>query len=174
VYLTPRGSRLENVDDIEFADPYTALSLRFREPEIFTMQFDANRFNLRFPGKVPDLSGKLSAEEVAWMRYSNVELSAANLSKQVDEYAQKAKAKLGPRELYFGNIGVMLGVDDASARIYLQALRDALERNGIAWAVYDYQTGGAVRAEQGTGGPTRVLEGLRMASGKQVNGPASK
>jgi len=57
--------------------------------------------------------------------------------------------------------GVYRRADDASARRYLRAVQSALERNRLAWALYDYHTGCAVRDERGQ--PTRVLEALDLA-----------
>ncbi len=171
VYLTPRGSRVENLADVELSDSNTALSLRFREPEIFALQFEPDRFNLTFPGKVPDLINRLEPTEAAWMRYSKAELNEENLTSVIDEYFRKVQEldRTRKHEIYFGAIGVMLGVDDASTKNYLHALRPALERKGIAWAVYDYNTGGAVRSDNGEGGPTRMIEGLglRTATNKK-------
>lgn len=169
VYLTCRRMNVEQVDDVDLSDERTALSLAMWEPTVFTRQFSADLPAIAFPGKVPDLTSKLEKDDPD-ARFSNTELTVAGLEASIDALAAKAKARAAGREVYiglFGALGFTRGPsgpvpDDASARTYIRSARRAFERHGFAWAVYDYQTGGAVRGDEGTGAPTRILQGLDL------------
>jgi hypothetical protein len=163
VYLTPRKARLEHAADVLLSDPNTALALEFNEPEIFTYQFgDPKQLKVAFPSKIPRDLSPAQLLDPGWAKYKNTEWTEASLVKTIEGLAEAAGAVARRHEVYISRIGVMLGVDDASARTYLRTVRTALEAYDMGWAVYDYQTGGRVRADDATGGPTRVLEGLGL------------
>ncbi len=163
VYLGSRENDLAFIDDVVLPDANTALALTFREPGIFAYQYQDTIPVIRFPGKVPDLDGTLAKDD-PWQRFSNTELSVEKLEAQVLDLARKARRAAAGREIYIHNIGVMtMRTDDDSVRTYMRTLRSGLEREGLSWAVYDYHTGCAVRADAGTGGPTEVLKGLNLA-----------
>lgn len=166
VYLSPREGSIDHVDDLFFTDPNLALSVTFIEPEIFTYQFgDPHQLKVTFPGKVPELKG-LPPSQVhpPWIaKYAGTEWNEEALGKAVAQLAATASRRAGRHEVYVSRIGVMRGVDDVSARAYLKALRGALEREGLGWAVYDYHTGGAVRGDSGTGAATRIVAGLELS-----------
>ncbi len=159
VYLTSRSMRVNHVSDVTTNDPNTAISLRFFEPEVFARQFDSNAPQVKFPGVVP--------KELASEAYpAGTALTVNDLNKRVDELAKKAHAVAGAREVYIGVFGTLGNIDEESAGAYLRTVRDAFERNGLRWAVYDYHTGGAVRCclepEQlyETGDPTHIHRAL--------------
>lgn len=162
VYVTSRNMRIEHVADVVFGDANTALVLRMREPEIFTVQFDPRIPRIRFPGTVPDLAAVLGSDAPEAIHSKRV-LSIDSFNAYVDEFARKARETAQGREIYIGLSGAIGISDDDSARTYTRAMRSAFERNGLGWAVYDYHTGGAVRADVGKGGPTRILEGLELS-----------
>lgn len=172
VYLSPRDASIEHVDDVVFSDPKTALSLGFTEPEIFTFQFGGPRqLKLGFPGKVPDLRGHADKLlDPAWQRYASTEWTPASIHTLIEQLVARATRTARRHEVYIARIGVMRGVDDGSARAYLRTVRDALDRHGLGWAVYDYHTGGAVRGGDGTAGPTRIVDGLGLGAAAALRG----
>jgi hypothetical protein len=115
---------------------------------------------VRFPGRVPDLTAFGKDDEGARL-FSNTLLDAALIDARLDAFVARARRHAGAREIYVAGIGVYKRADDASARRYVRAVQSALERNRLAWALYDYHTGCAVRDERGQ--PTRVLEALDLA-----------
>jgi endoglucanase len=161
VYLTSRDMKLDDADEVDGSDPNTALAVQFWEPRVFAFQADDKRPAVRFPGPVPDLSSFARDDEAA-RRFSKAELSAALIDARLDAFAKAIATRWRSREVYVAAWGVYRRADDDSARSYVRAVRAALERNGFAWALYDYHTGCAVRDAGGQ--PTRVLEALRLAS----------
>lgn len=160
VYLTSHDASIDTSDEVDLTDPYTALSVDFGEPLLFTFQVDQKLPRIQFPGRVPDLRPLLAADDENRLA-SNVELSVANLAARIDNFAAQVAHWRGSREIYVNSIGVYRSADDASASNYMRATRAALERNGIHWAVYDYHTGCAVRGEDGQ--PTRIMKALELA-----------
>lgn len=162
VYIGGRRNDAEFIDDAVLSDPNTALTLSFREPGIFAYQYLKKIPVIAFPGNVPNLHGLLEADD-PWLRFSNTELTIEKLETQIQEMAEQAKRVAGAHEVYVNNIGVMtFRTDSDSIRTYMRTIRTGLERQGLSWAVYDYHTGCAVRADAGVGGPTAVLEGLGL------------
>jgi hypothetical protein len=159
VYLTSHDMSLDAAVTVELPDPHTALAVDFWEPEVFSFQADQKRPAVEFPGRVPDLTAFGKEDEAARL-FSNIEIDAALIDARLDAFAARAKRHAGAREIYVAGIGVYRRADDASARRYVRAVQSALERNRLAWALYDYHTGCAVRDEHGK--PTRVLEALDL------------
>ena len=159
VYLTSHDMTLDAAVTVDLSDPYTALAVDFWDPEVFSFQADEKRPAVRFPGRVPDLAAFGKEDEGARL-FSNTDVNAALIDARLDSFAARARKHAGAREIYVASIGVYRRADDASARQYVRAVRTALERNRLAWALYDYHTGCAVRDERGQ--PTRVLEALDL------------
>ncbi len=169
VYLSGRDGSVESIEDAVLSDANTALALSFREPGIFAFQYREDIPKIMFPGIVPDLSMILETDH-PWQKYSKKQLTIDDLSAKIRAIAEKAKRVAGKHEVYIHNIGAMIiRADEDSVRAYMRTIRDGLEREGLAWAVYDYHSGCAVRAQAGTGGPTAVLEGLDIASNKHID-----
>jgi hypothetical protein len=143
VYLAPREPSPDRVAEVELPDPYTAPTVYFWDPEAFAFQADRKLPLVRFPGRV-----------------DGQPVDAALIDARVERFARRARAAAGAREVYVGSWGVYHRADDDSARRYVRAVQAALERHGLAWAIYDYHTGCAVRGEDGK--PTRVLEALTL------------
>lgn len=164
VYLAPRRGSLEHVDDVLFGDPNTALAVRFDEPAVVKFQFDGSGgIALPFPVEIPDLHARASELlDPGWVRYSNTRWTEQSVAELLTRQLEAASRHARRHEVYVSVLGAMQGLDDASARRYLGTIRDVLARQGVGWAVYDYHTGGAVRADEGTGGPTRVVEALGL------------
>ncbi len=141
VYLAGHDMQLESLADLplaEFGDPNLALAFEFFEPLAFTFQFDESKPLREFPGEG--------------------DFALAELDRKIDAVGKWSKANAAGREIYVAAFGVYARAGDASARAFLTAARTAFERNGLSWAVYDYQSGCAVRDDDGK--PTRNLEAL--------------
>lgn len=77
---------------------------------------------------------------------SGVEQSAANLERAFAEVASWIAARSARKEGYISEWGVGLMERDHTAwRAYVSAYQAAAERNGLGWAVYDYDSGMAIR-----------------------------
>jgi hypothetical protein len=85
-----------------------------------------------------------------------VAVAAAALFARVAEW----KKAHPDRELYLGEFGMVEGVDPGATRRYLEAVTGAARRHGIGWAIYDYESGCAVRGEDGE--PTAIYHGLGL------------
>jgi hypothetical protein len=160
VYLTSRDMRAANAADVVAGgDRKVALALRFFEPEVFTRQFDPKAPRVRFPGSVPE-----GLDAPAFPAGTN--LTIEDLSNRVGALAEQARAAVGDREVYVGLFGALGDIEEESAATYLRTVRAAFERHGIGWAVYDYNTGGAVRCcdepdrLRRSGGPTHIHRAL--------------
>ncbi len=170
VYLTSRSMRVEHVEDVVFEDSNTALMLQMWEPVIFTRQFDQRIPQVKFPGKVPDIVALLG-KDAPEARFSNMDLTVAGVESSIDAFVAKARAAAKGREIHVGLFGVIGSIDDDSARTFITTVRSTFERNQMGWTVYDYHTGGAVRADDGMGGPTRILDGLGLPKKSAVTPP---
>lgn len=141
VYLAGHDMQRESLADLplaEFGDPNLALAFEFFEPLAFTFQFDESKPLREFPGEG--------------------DFALAELDRKIDAVGKWSKANAAGREIYVAAFGVYARAGDISARAFLAGARTAFERNGLAWAVYDYQSGCAVRGDDGK--PTRNLEAL--------------
>ena len=162
VYITSRGMDIDTLAEALESEPLAAdwnlaLAFEFSEPLVFTRQFDAERPLVRFPGTVPDLSA-FTAEGDPLRSMNGAVLSVAVLQERLGRFAAASRGFRWGREVYVAEFGVFERADDESTITYLRTLRDVFEREGWSWALYDYQSGCAVRAEQGH--PTRVWEAL--------------
>lgn len=139
VYLASRDMTLDTAAEADVAGPRTGLAVAFWEPSAFTFQHDPTDTKplVPFPSGTAD---------------------AASIEERLARFAESVRG----RAVYVAEWGVHERAADDSARRYVGAVRDSLERNGLAWAVYDYASGCAVRKEDGTG--TRVLEGLALSA----------
>ncbi len=165
VYLTSnRWSQFATVGDVEVpADLHVALTVHFYEPMLFTHQraswtrFPANMPAIKFPGKVPDLSGYVPADHYAF-KPVGTELSVKDMDAAFDKVAAWTAQHAPGREIYLGEFGVYVAADAASKRNYLGAIMANTRRLGWSWAVWDYQDSFGVRDARGN--PTPILEGL--------------
>lgn len=64
------------------------------------------------------------------------------------------------REVYVGEFGVSIDEKDDVARAYIRETLGAIQQRHMSWAVYDYESGCAIRGADGA--PTRVLDALGM------------
>lgn len=158
VYLGAPDASPEAIAEVDLSDPHTIAAVEFYEPAVFTWQMEPMPL-VPFPGKVPPLAGHLP-EGDPLIALSGTELTTAAIDQALDALARR----LPPERIYVARIGVYRRAEDDSARRYLHAVRSALDRNRLPWAVYDYHTGAAVRGPDGT--PTRVLAGLGLPAAK--------
>jgi endoglucanase len=141
VYLSGHDMQRESLAAVPLAafadpaDPNLALAFEFFEPLGFTFQFDESKPLREFPG--------------------DGDFSASAIDSKIDAVGAWAKAHAPGREIYVAAFGVYARASDESAVRFLTTARAAFERNGLSWAVYDYQSGCAVRGDDGK--PTRNL-----------------
>lgn len=165
VYITSnRWSSVGTVGDVEVpADPNVAITLHFYEPIVFTHQraswlkFPPDMAAVPFPGRVPDLAGVVAADSYL-MKWSQREIGPADIEGEFDNVAAWAAKHAPGREIHLGEFGVFIAADAASKSNYIAAVREAAERRGWGWAVWDYRGSFAVRGPDGN--PTPVFEGL--------------
>jgi imidazolonepropionase-like amidohydrolase len=147
VYLTTANRELAGVKTLTLpADDRVGLSLEYFEPAAFSFQVDEAAPRVAFPDEAAGLTPKV------------IDAAFAALAADVATYAPG-------REVYVGQWGVYHTADDASARTYIAAVKAALDRHGFAWAIYDYESGCAIRGADGT--PTAAYAGLGL-------GPAAR
>ncbi len=160
VYLAPHDHGIDSVGEVDLADPRTAVAVTFFEPEVFTLQFDPRTPRVEFPGAGPDTDAH--GDTFGWgRRWAGKPLTDETVERRIDELARRASS-LPASTIYVAGFGVFEAADDDSTRRYLSVTRAAFERHGFGWAVYDYHSGCAVRAELGDGDPTRVLHALAL------------
>lgn len=162
VYVTSRGMDLDTFSEVMASDRIAAdwnvaLAFELSEPVVFTRQFQEDRPLVRFPGRVPDMGDKVGPEDPLRSTFGT-ELTVAALEERLSAFAEATGSVPWGREVYVAEFGVYERADDESTTSYLRTLRAAFERHGWSWAVYDYQSGCAVRGEDGQ--PTRVLRAL--------------
>ncbi len=167
VYITAnRWSIFGNVGDIELpADPHVAITLHFYEPMLFTHQrtwwtkFPANMPAIKFPGKVPDLTGFVPADHYAY-RPAGFELTAKTIDEAFDKVAAWAAKNAPGREIHLGEFGVYVAADADSKRNYISVIMANTARHGWSWAIWDYRDVFGVRDAEGRGTP--ILEALSL------------
>jgi endoglucanase len=165
VYITSnRWSGFGTVNDVVVPpDPNVAITLHFYEPMIFTHQraswtnFPPDMPVVPFPGRVPNLHGKIPADHFA-IGTSETELTVAEIDAAFARVAEWVEVNAPGREIYIGEFGAYDRAPADSRRRYVAAVVAAAERHGWGWAVWDYQGGFAVRDAKG--GATVILEGL--------------
>jgi endoglucanase len=160
-----RWNSYKTIKDVEVpADPNIAITFHFYEPMIFSHQraswvsLPPDMPLVPFPGKVPDLAKALPAGH-RYLEWSGRELSAAlQIDPPFAMVAAWAKENAKGREIYLGEFGAYKEADPKSTEAYVRAVRQAAERNGFSWAIWDYRGGFGVRDEQGQ--PSAVFRGL--------------
>lgn len=92
---------------------------------------------------------------------SGRELTAAAIDADFARLAAWAKSNAPGRDLYLAEFGVGHGREPGSSRRYIAAVSGAAVRHGIGWAIYDYESGRAIRDARGR--PTAAYDGLGIA-----------
>ncbi len=159
-----RWNGFSTIADLELPkDPHVAVTLHFYEPMVFTHQraswveFKDNMPPVSFPGRAPNLTPYVPAGHWA-LSSSEKELTVAQVDEAFAKVAAWAKQQAPGREIHIGEFGVYRTADDASKARWITAVREACERHGFGWAVWDYQGGFAVRAPDGS--PTTITRAL--------------
>ncbi len=83
---------------------------------------------------------------------------------ETERFAEASQRFAWGRELYLAEFMACGSEDDPEVRSYLSTVRDIATKHGWSWAVYDYQSGCAVRAKNGTGGRTPAIDALGLSS----------
>ncbi len=166
IYVTSRkmdAETLGEVMDSEMiqADWNIALAFEDNGMNAFTAQYEDERPLVKFPGIVPDMSAVVTENDPIRTDFGR-ELNVAQIEERFGKLAEAARRFAWGREIYLAEFGVFERADNRSAKNYIRAVKKAAERNGFPWAVYDYQSGCAVRADNGNGKPTRILEALEL------------
>jgi hypothetical protein len=149
-------------------DHRVGISFVYWEPKVFTHQRVDQEIKIAFPGKVPDFTGGGPASRGhGFAEYnaiaraaSNQPLRAEDIATDLAAIAAGVAAEAPGRELYMSRFGVFEGLDPVSTKRYLSAVVAAAGAHRIGWSVYDYESGRAVRAADGT--PTAIYEGLGL------------
>lgn len=165
VYLSSnKWSTFSTVTDLEVPDdPNIAVTVHYYEPMVFTHQrapwagFKDTMPAVAFPGRVPDLSGATTGNQPPNVRTGD-ELTVASIEAGFARVAAWAADHARGREIYLGEFGVYKSADPASKRRWIAAVREAAEKRGWSWAVWDYNDSFGVRDAQGQGTP--ILQGL--------------
>ena len=165
VYITSNRSSVFGTFDAVTVplDPHVAIVLHYDEPLVFTHQRTPWKHCppdmplVEFPGRVPDLRKMFSADHFA-AQASLTELKVADIESAFAQVAKELAERAPGKEVYLGEFGCYEQAPADSRRRYITAMREAAERRGWSWAVWDYKSSFAVRSPDGQ--PTAVMEGL--------------
>ena len=158
-----KWNTIPNVVDLELpaADPNVAVTVHFYEPIVFTHQKAPWVFPAEdkmpavpFPGKVPDLTGVIPADQVAPAMLS----AEKDIDPMFEQLAEWARTKAAGREILLGEFGVFFKADPQSTINWTRAVRHACERHGFGWNVWGYKSVFPVRMKDGS--PAPMLKGL--------------
>ncbi|MEQ1564638.1 MAG: hypothetical protein ABMA64_03285 [Myxococcota bacterium] len=148
-------------------DDAVGLSFSYYRPELFVFQRGDQAVRVPWPGVVPDL-GELSEDRYAeW--YLPVARAAVPGAPLGPELVDAQIAALGAwvtahdpgRELLLGEFGLYEGGPDPdAARRYLGDVVRAAERHQVGWSIYDYESGRAIRGDDGQ--PTVFYDALPL------------
>jgi endoglucanase len=144
-------------------DPHVAIVLHYDEPLVFTHQrapwkhCPPDMPLVEFPGRVPDLRKLFPADHFA-AQASLTELKVSDIDSAFAQVAKELAERAPGKEVYLGEFGCYEQAPADSRRRYVTAVREAAERNGWSWAVWDYKSSFAVRGPDGK--PTVVMESL--------------
>lgn len=163
---TNRWADLDHLDALELPadDPNIIASIHYYRPFAFTHQGASwtelgvyGISGIPFPGRMPDLKGKVPSghwlEEIAGQ-----EMGAEQIK---TDFAQVAKwAKANQRQVYVGELGAYSAADAESRKAWYTAVLDALEQEGLPWAIWEYNHSFGIR-DFNTGRQTLVLESAK-------------
>lgn len=136
--LAPPGATIEHLGalDLDALGPRVGVKFTFYEPESFVFQDPSH-------GAVPLPASTAADIDAAFARVARWRATSAP-----------------EREVYLGDFGLTEGIDPSATAAYLQAITGAARRHDLGWAIYDYESGRAVRGEDG--GPTAIGRGLDL------------
>ncbi len=153
-----RWNSISELKDLRLPDDDENLivTVHSYEPFFFTHQGatwsgpDTKVTGILFPGPplhpvVPDPSLNLSPSVINWLKAYNNEPSVSNPSSRrafagsIDQ-AREWSEYFG-RPVHVGEFGCFTTADGASRAHYYEAFREAAERAGIGWAIWDWKAG---------------------------------
>lgn len=150
----------EHLADLHLPDDdRVGVALGYWEPEAFTFQTPDLR-GVPFPGTVPDFRARVAPDHALYAA-SNTELTIAEVESDFDVLAQWQRGAGRGREISLNAFGVHDSAEPASTRRYLQTVTGIASRLGLAWVIYDYESGCAIRGPHGE--PTVMYEGIGLA-----------
>lgn len=158
VYVHTNHGEFGGLSELVLPDEHCIAAAGYFEPEVFASQGmnDLKLPPVKFPGRVPDMR-RLAPKGHPAYEASNSELTV----EAVDEAFAKAATGARKAEVYLSVFGVFQAADADSKRAYARAVRSAAERQGWGWAIYDYESGMAMRGRDGQ--PTPTFEGLGLS-----------
>jgi endoglucanase len=165
VYVTSNlSSAFSTFTELEIPnDPHVAIVLHYDEPMIFTHQRASWKHCppdmplVTFPGRVPDMSKVVPADHFA-AKASGRELTKEEVLSDFIQMARKI-AQLAPgKEVLLGEFGSYEQAPPESRRIYTATVRDAAEREGWGWTIWDYKSSFGIRTADGAS--TAALDGI--------------
>jgi endoglucanase len=160
---------IPNVVDLELPanDPHVAVTVHFYEPLVFTHQRApwvyspdsvARMPAIPFPGTVPDVRDTAERDHPQYGATGAVLSVEDNITPKFNLLAEWARTKGAGREILLGEFGVYrLAPPDSTIR-WIRAVRQACERHGFGWTVWDYR--GELPIRRPDGSPTPAFEGL--------------
>jgi hypothetical protein len=166
VYVTSHKMDMETLSEVMNSDLISsdwniALAFEDHNMDVFSAQFDEKRPLVKFPGTVPDMSAVVAENDPIRKDFGR-QLTTAEIDGRFTKFAEAARRFAWGREIYLAEFCVFQRADDRSAMNYIRTVKNAAEGNGFSWSVYDYQSGCAIRTDDGTGKPTRILQALEL------------
>lgn len=159
------GANFEHLPALRLPDDARiGVAISYRHPEVFVYQDsrDKERIAVPFPGRVPDVRNRVAKDDLLYAA-SNRLLTVADLRADFEPVARWKRGAGKGREIYLGDFGVHDGADPASTLRYLEAMTSIAARLRLGWAIYDYESGAAVRGADGAA--TVRYKGLKLRSG---------
>jgi hypothetical protein len=147
--------------ELPAGDARIGLSFEYWEPQVFTMRF-RRTVDLPLPGRVPDFRkgavpkgsyGGADEYNALAAAASNQELRMEAIVDDLAGVAAIVAAEAPGRPLYLRRFGMTDGVEPTAMRRYLSIVSGTARALGIGWSVYDYESGRAIRAPDGSPNP---------------------
>jgi endoglucanase len=173
-------NRLRLPDD----DQNLIVTVHSYDPFLFTHQGatwsgpDTKITGIIFPGPprtplVPDAKQKVNKWVLDWVAQYNTQLTATNPSspRVVQGVVYKAGewSEYYGRPIHFGEFGCFTTADPKSRANYYRAFREAAEKAGIGWAIWDWKAGFRYWDEKAGRPDPGMREALFGSSGPRTN-----
>jgi hypothetical protein len=156
--------------NIEIWDKNIAISFEYFFPEVFLYQKENQSPKVYFPGKVPDFSKSVQDTTFFkdYVKFAKTQIgntiSEKQVSKDFEKIAQLIRQKNKQIKIYLKRFGVHPELDKNSSIKYAKAILKAAKKFNMAWCVYDYESGRAIRNKEGKSNPIMLGLGLKKAT----------